>query len=380
MGKKKKDIKITMATIVIYIVLLVAGFFGGILSRKVLAKSNMQFGEALISIIIYIAIFIVIFGLHIILHEAGHLILGLMSEYEFISFRVGSLTLIKDEGKFKFKSFNIKGTAGQCLMMPKTDNYKEVKYILYNLGGTLMNLIITIISLVILIAFNISPIIKFILIASIISGVICVISNGIPMKFGGIANDGYNIVSISKDDFMKYCFYIQLKVNGLLSKGMRMKDMPIEWFYLRDKADLNNPLVTALKIMEGNYYYDNLNFEEAQRCYEEILEKAPKIMKIYEYEINCELLFFEILKGNMDKVKELYTEELRNYIKATSCYISRKRLMYAYNLIVLKDKKKTEKILKEIEKVKKTYPIKGDILSEEEVINFIGDTNNIEVV
>lgn len=380
MGKKKKDIKITMATIGIYIVLLVAGFFGGILSRKVLAKSNMQFGEALISIIIYIAIFIVIFGLHIILHEAGHLILGLMSEYEFISFRVGSLTLIKDEGKFKFKSFNIKGTAGQCLMMPKTDNYKEVKYILYNLGGTLMNLIITIISLVILIAFNISPIIKFILIASIISGVICVISNGIPMKFGGIANDGYNIVSISKDDFMKYCFYIQLKVNGLLSKGMRMKDMPIEWFYLRDKADLNNPLVTALKIMEGNYYYDNLNFEEAQRCYEEILEKAPKIMKIYEYEINCELLFFEILKGNMDKVKELYTEELRNYIKATSCYISRKRLMYAYNLIVLKDKKKTEKILKEIEKVKKTYPIKGDILSEEEVINFIGDTNNIEVV
>lgn len=380
MGKKKKDIKITMATIGIYIVLLVAGFFGGILSRKVLAKSNMQFGEALISIIIYIAIFIVIFGLHIILHEAGHLILGLMSEYEFISFRVGSLTLIKDEGKFKFKSFNIKGTAGQCLMMPKTDNYKEVKYILYNLGGTLMNLIITIISLVILIAFNISPIIKFILIASIISGVICVISNGIPMKFGGIANDGYNIVSISKDNFMKYCFYIQLKVNGLLSKGMRMKDMPIEWFYLRDKADLNNPLVTALKIMEGNYYYDNLNFEEAQRCYEEILEKAPKIMKIYEYEINCELLFFEILKGNMDKVKELYTEELRNYIKATSCYISRKRLMYAYNLIVLKDKKKTEKILKEIEKVKKTYPIKGDILSEEEVINFIGDTNNIEVV
>ena len=200
------------------------------------------------------------------------------------------------------------------------------------------------------------------------------------MKFGGIANDGYNIVSISKDDFMKYCFYIQLKVNGLLSKGMRMKDMPIEWFYLREGADLNNHLVTSLKIMEGNYYYDNLNFEAAQRCYEEILENAPKIIKIYEYEINCELLFFEILKGNMDRVKELYTKELRNYIKATECYISRKRLMYAYNLIVLKDKKKTEKVLKEIEKVKKTYPIKGDILSEEEVIRFIGNTNNIDVV
>ena len=39
-----------------------------------------------------------------------------------------------------------------------------------------------------------------------------------------------------------------------------------------------------------------------------------------------------------------------------------------------------EKVLKEIEKVKKTYPIKGDILSEEEVIRFIGNTNNIDVV
>ena len=380
MGKKKKDIKSTIVTIGISIVIFLAGFFGGGLAGRVLAKFSMPFSESLISVITYIAIFIIIFGLHIILHEVGHLILGLMSGYEFISFRVGSLTLVKDEGKFKFKKFNIKGTGGQCLMMPKTDNYKELKYVLYNLGGTLMNLIITIISLVILIAFNISPIIKFILIASIISGVICVISNGIPMKFGGIANDGYNIVSISKDDFMKYCFYIQLKVNGLLSKGMRMKGMPIEWFYLREGADLNNHLVTSLKIMEGNYYYDNLNFEAAQRCYEEILENTPKIIKIYEYEINCELLFFEILKGNMDRVKELYTKELRNYIKATECYISRKRLMYAYNLIVLKDKKKTEKVLKEIEKVKKTYPIKGDILSEEEVIRFIGNTNNIDVV
>lgn len=380
MGKKKKDIKSTIVTIGISIVIFLAGFFGGGLAGRVLAKSSMPFSESLISVITYIAIFIIIFGLHIILHEVGHLILGLMSGYEFISFRVGSLTLVKDEGKFKFKKFNIKGTGGQCLMMPKTDNYKELKYVLYNLGGTLMNLIITIISLVILIAFNVSPIIKFILIASITAGILCIISNGIPMKVSGIANDGYNIIAISKDDFMKYCFYIQLKVNGLLSKGMRIKDLPIEWFYLREGADLNNHLVTSLKIMEGNYYYDNLNFEAAQRCYEEILENAPKIIKIYEYEINCELLFFEILKGNMDRVKELYTKELRNYIKATECYISRKRLMYAYNLIVLKDKKKTEKVLKEIEKVKKTYPIKGGILSEEEVIKFIGNTNNIDVV
>ena len=69
---------------------------------------------------------------------------------------------------------------------------------------------------------------------------------------------------------------------------------------------------------------------------------------------------------------------MRNYIKLTNCYISRKRLMYAYNLLVLKDKKKADKVLEEFEKVKKSYPIKGEIESEKEIMNFIVD--NIKVV
>ena len=52
--------------------------------------------------------------------------------------------------------------------------------------------------------------------------------------------------------------------------------------------------------------------------------------------------------------------------------------MYAYNLLVLKDKKKADKVLEEFEKVKKSYPIKGEIESEKEIMNFIVD--NIKVV
>lgn len=77
MGKKKKDIKSTIVTIGISIVIFLAGFFGGGLAGRVLAKSSMPFSESLISVITYIAIFIIIFGLHIILHEVGHLILVL---------------------------------------------------------------------------------------------------------------------------------------------------------------------------------------------------------------------------------------------------------------------------------------------------------------
>ena len=75
---------------------------------------------------------------------------------------------------------------------------------------------------------------------------------------------------------------------------MRVKDMPVEWFYVKDGADLSNHMVTYMKIMEANYYQDKLNFDLAKECYENILDKAPDIIKLYENEIKCELLFYEI--------------------------------------------------------------------------------------
>ena len=378
MGEKKKCSKKIIFYICFSLVILLLGFFGGFLLGEKMEKSSLSFEMSIFTIVLYIFIFYFAFIIQIIIHEAGHLIFGLLSGYEFISFRVGSITIVKDQEKFKLKKFKIKGTGGQCLMTPKTNNYEEINYVLYNLGGILMNFIASIICLLILILVDTNQYIKVMLSEFILIGVICVISNGIPMKLGGISNDGYNTMSISRDKFIKYCFYIQLKVNGLLSKGMRFKDMPIEWFNVKEGADLNNHLVTFLKIMEANYYQDKLDFNLAKECYENILDNAPNIIKLYENEIKCELLFYEILNGNMEKVDELYTKELRNYIKITDCYISRKRLMYVYNLIVLKDKEKADKVLGEFEKLKNSYPIKGDIESEEEIMSFILD--NVKVV
>lgn len=374
MGKKRKK---SILTICFSLALLLLGFFGGFLLGERIDQYGLSFEISIFTILLGILIFYFSFIIQVVIHEAGHLIFGLISGYEFISFRVGSITIVKDEGKFKLKKFKIKGTGGQCLMMPKTNNYEELRYILYNLGGILMNAITSIISLIVLMSVDTNKYIKVILFTLIFVGVLCIITNGIPMKFGGISNDGYNTIAISRDKFIKYCFYIQLKVNGLVYKGIRIKDMPIEWFNIEDGIDLNNPMVTCLRIMEANYYQDKLNFDITKECYENILDTTPHIVKLYENEIKCELLFYEILNGNMEKVDELYTRELQNYIKVTDCYISRKRLMYVYNLIVLKDKKKADKVLGEFEKVKKSYPVKSEIESEEEIMNFILDNINV---
>ena len=50
--------------------------------------------------------------------------------------------------------------------------------------------------------------------------------------------------------------------------------------------------------------------------------------------------------------------------------------MYAYALIIEKDLEKAEKLLKEFKKVQNTYPIKGEIESEVELVNYITDKYN----
>ena len=359
-----------LITVAIVIMLGGLGFIVGIVLGKSVITENSTSGW--MSLVVIFVIFVISFIVQIILHEAGHLIGGLLSGYEFVSFRVGSITLIKENGKFAIKKFKIKGTAGQCLMMPKEENYNEAPYILYNLGGILINAIISILAIIMYSLFDFNNIINVVLLSIFLSGVIIVITNGIPMKIGGIANDGYNVIAIGKSTSIKYYLYIQLKVNGLIYKGVRIKDMPVTWFNLEENCDLNNPLVTSIKCLEANYYHDKKEFSKAKECYEDLLNKAPNIMKIYENEIRCELLFYEIIgEKREDIINKLYTKELKQYIKATDCYITRKRLMYAYSKMIERDLDKANKILNEIEVVKKTYPAKAEVESELEIINLI---------
>ena len=56
--------------------------------------------------------------LQVVIHEAGHLICGLLSGYTFSSFRIGSMMILKENGRFVTKRLKIAGTGGQCLMAP----------------------------------------------------------------------------------------------------------------------------------------------------------------------------------------------------------------------------------------------------------------------
>ena len=95
------------------------------------------------------ALYIILFflGAYVLstfLHELGHMVMGLVSGYKFISLRVGSYVLTREDRQWKIKRMSIPGTAGQCLMMPPDSGTPEkVPAVLYHLGGGLFNLLTT---------------------------------------------------------------------------------------------------------------------------------------------------------------------------------------------------------------------------------------------
>lgn len=169
----------------------------------------------------------------VILHEMGHLIAGLASGYRFLTFRVGNIVLVKYKTGFAWKKYFLPGTGGQCLMEPPAYNNGSFPFVLYNHGGWMMNAVLALIGIIIFLAV---PNIYFrtFAVLFVFNQILLALSNAIPVKFEmGLSNDGMNIRYLKENSEDRKGFWMMLKVNALMTQGMRYKDIPEEYWKFR---------------------------------------------------------------------------------------------------------------------------------------------------
>lgn len=343
---------------------MVLGFLMGIILGELADKQiTRQFSFVSIMIALILGV-----GLQIIVHESGHLIAGLISGYKFSSFRIGSLVWISVDGKVKLKKYSISGTVGQCLMIPPENRGYDYSVILYNLGGVIMNVIVSAILVIPAILLHSSEI----FVVSFV-GIFFAVVNGIPMKPSGVANDGANAMSFKKDELARQAFDSQLRCNALLMRGVRMKDMPKKWFDLPEKYRLTNMHTGTILYMQIIRDMDMCEFEVAKEKIIWVLDNVKGLLGLYKNELKCELMFCYIVSGEYEEAEKLYEYDIKKYVQSTATMISRKRQMYAYYMLVEKDEKKAAKELKAFNSIKKTHPYKGDIDSEKELLGIVGE-------
>lgn len=372
MKRKKIDWGTVLVMAIFMVMGAAVGVFGGYLMGNFL-KTQASFLQELMLIGVLLLVFFACSYLQVIIHEGGHLIFGLLSGYKFVSFRVGSHIFLKHNGKIVHRRFSIAGTGGQCLLdPPPMDDHGRFPLCLYNFGGAIAGVISAFFSGVFCILLWQNKFLFSLLAINAMIALVYAITNGIPLKVGGVANDGYNALCVQKDEWARRGFWLQLKINALQSSGVRLKDMPSCYFDVSQCGDLTNPLVASIAILDINKEHDLHNFELALQKAEQVLNSTPKLMQLYKNELNCEVLFYKIyLGGEAAEIESLYTKQLKKYITASKTYITRHRLIYAYNLLYKKDEQQAAKALVEFEKAAAKFPFPCEVESEREILRLI---------
>lgn len=306
--------------------------------------------------------------IHLLMHELGHLIAGLCSGYRFVSFRIFSWILIRKDDKYQCKKFNIPFFAGQCLMEP-TKSFEETPYVLYNLGGVLMNMFLSIIAILFCFIF---PDIVVLLSAFALVGFLIALTNGLP--FLGLSNDGANLQQMLKSDMVKKAIYNQLKMNALQTRGMRLKDMDASLFFETTKAERQNELVSAIALFKACYVMDQGNIQEAYAQMKMLLEEDNAIADIHTINLKMECAFCEMMTNNDKQMIDNYLDKNTwKMLKAMKGQLSVLRFQYAYALLVENDKPKATKILEDFKKYEASSPFEGEIIAERDWITMIDE-------
>ena len=258
MSKSKKKKKIPWKSVVLITVFLgvsfVLGWFGG--SAQAPLLKELPKDDFLLGLIgIYVFLFLFTF-LQTVIHEAGHLFFGLLTGYKYSSFRIGSFIWVKLDGKLRLKRYSLSGTGGQCLMAPPDMVDGKYPNVLYNFGGCIANFVFAVVFLAAFVLMNEPGLLRTFFGMLFAVGIGNVLLNGIPLQVGGISNDGRNALSLGKDETVMRAFWLQLYVNGLLSEGERMRDLPEGFFFLPEGEGLEDPIVCTVGVMRYNYYFD----------------------------------------------------------------------------------------------------------------------------
>ena len=212
-------------------------------------------------------------------------------------------------------------------------------------------------------------------------GAITGLSNGIPMRTKTVDNDGYNAISLGKNREAMRAFWIQMKTNEQLTKGIRTKDMPEAWFVVPSDEAMKNPMVATIGVYAASRLMDQHQFEEAGNLIDHLLEIETGMVALHRYLLICDQIYLELIGQNRsDRVEELYTKELKKFMKAMKTFPSVIRLEYAYRLLAEHDPQSAAKSMAAFERVAATYPYPNDINTERELMEIaekvsLGDAN-----
>lgn len=363
---KKTD---KIGNLVMLVTYVLMGFGCGALLVGFADPSGQGFLAYMARLLLGVALLYAALMLQIIFHEGGHLVFGLLSGYRFVSFRIGSFLWIKQGDGIAFRRYSLTGTAGQCLLEPPEWN-DGIPYVLYNLGGITMNFLTSGVSVTLAALFPAGSLGRLIFGVLALAGFGLGLTNGIPLHVSGIDNDGMNVFSLGKNKKALRAFWIQMLLNKANGEGVRLRDMPKEWFPLPDDEAMANSMTSTLEVFRCNRLMDEHRFAEAEEAMSTVIQGENAVLGIHKNLLTCDRILCEALGENRKEVlSELAPKKLYTFFKTMKNNPTILRTEIVLALFLEKDEEKAEKLRALFEKVVKNYPYGGEVETEREFLS-----------
>ncbi len=307
--------------------------------------------------------------LQLIVHEAGHLLFGLLTGYRYSSFRIGGFMWLKENEKIRLRKLSVAGTGGQCLMCPPELVDGTMPFKLYNLGGVLANGISGVLFWGLSMLCGGIPLLSAFLFTAALSGFALALANGVPMRLGTLDNDGYNTLSMGKNSEALRAFWLQMKVNERLAQGARLRDMPEAWFAVPSPEGMQNSMCAVVGVFACNRLIDLHAFREADRLMEELLQMDTAIVGLHRGLLLCDRMYCELIAENrLEKLEGMLDQRQRKFMHSMQKFPSVLRTEYAYALLAERDMEKARRIRERFDVYTRTYPYPSEVEGECELL------------
>ncbi len=349
--------------------LILGGFLGAYLS------ACLPDTAATLPWLLYIFLFFALaWLLHIPIHEGGHLLFGLMTGYRFQSFNVFGLVWLRGkDGRIRFARQSNRIIGGQCLLFPPPYNEGNHAYILYNLGGVLLNALTGLLALAAAILLFRKPLFFLPLASFSFVGIVSALMNGVPKEVGGIHNDGMNLREVRRNPEAKRAMWLQLRIAAEMAQGVPLREMPEEWF---PALPPDNTLCSAIAVFRLNRQMEGSLGKETLSAIRRLLESDAVLLPMHRALLLCDGTVCELLLDAPPHfAPQLVTEAMRPQLKLMQGMLPVLRTNYALSLLRDGDETSAAKHLAAFEKAAKHYPYPQDADSERAIIALIRQKN-----
>ena len=207
------------------------------------------------------------------------------------------------------------------------------------------------------------------------TGLTLLSNNAIPLRNNLIQNDAQNVIDISKSNKAIQSFNVQLLIAESQSKGIKLKDMPKEWFIMPDDSEINNPINATIASLICSREIELGNFYNAHKLIRSVLQKSPNMLGIYKTLLSLEIIYLDAIHqwaSNEDIFNKLYA--LKKQIAPLKRNISVQRVLYTVALICENDSVKAVNHLLLFEKLSKKYPYQQELENERKLLELAKKT------